>query len=129
MNLSNNLIVNKSKPLIGLVRIPGDKSISHRSIILGSLSSGILKIKNFLNSDDCLATVSAMKLLGADISFDEDEIIINGIGLDGLKQPDAMIDAGNSGTLIRLLSGILVSQNFTSTLTGDDSLRKRPMQE
>ena len=57
----------------------------------------------------------------------EDEIIINGIGLDGLKQPNVMIDAGNSGTLIRLLSGILVSQNFTSTLTGDDSLRKRPM--
>ena len=127
MNLSNNLIVNKSKPLIGLVRIPGDKSISHRSIILGSISSGTLKIKNFLNSNDCLATVSAMKLLGADISFVEDEIIINGIGLDGLKQPDVMIDAGNSGTLIRLLSGILVSQNFTSTLTGDDSLRKRPM--
>ena len=112
MNLSNNLIVNKSKPLIGQVKIPGDKSISHRSIILGSISSGTLKIKNFLNSDDCLATVSAMKLLGADISFDEDEIIINGIGLDGLKQPKTMIDAGNSGTLIRLLSGILVSQKF-----------------
>ena len=127
MNLSNNLIVNKSKPLIGMIRIPGDKSISHRSIILGSISSGILKIRNFLNSDDCLATVSAMKLLGADITFEEDEIIINGLGLDGLKQPDVVIDAGNSGTLIRLLSGVLVSQKFTSTLTGDDSLRKRPM--
>ena len=68
-----------------------------------------------------------MKLLGADISLDEDDIIINGIGLDGLKQPNVVIDAGNSGTLIRLLSGILVSQKFTSTLTGDDSLRKRPM--
>ena len=127
MNLANNLIVNKSKPLIGPVKIPGDKSISHRSIILGSISSGVLKIKNFLNSDDCLATISAMKLLGADITFEEDEIIINGIGLNGLKQPNAVIDAGNSGTLIRLLSGVLVSQKFTSTLTGDDSLRKRPM--
>ena len=127
MSSSNNLIVNKSKPFLGRVIIPGDKSISHRSIILGSLAKGKLTITNFLKSDDCLQTISAMRCLGAKITNFNEQIIIEGIGLNNIKNPNKIIDAGNSGTLIRLLTGILSVQNFTSTITGDDSLNLRPM--
>ncbi len=127
MTSPNHLIVNKSNPLIGTIPIPGDKSISHRSIILGSLSVGKLKISNFLTSTDCIATVNAMRQLGADITIDDNQVIIKGHGLGGLKQPSDIIDAGNSGTLIRLLSGVLAAQDFNSSLTGDESLKKRPM--
>ncbi len=127
MTSPNNLIVNKSNPLIGKIQIPGDKSISHRSIILGSLSLGQLKISNFLTSTDCIATVNAMRQLGADITIDDNQVLIKGNGLDGLKEPSDIIDAGNSGTLIRLLCGVLAAQDFNSSLTGDESLKKRPM--
>ncbi len=127
MTSPNHLIVNKSNPLFGTIPIPGDKSISHRSIILGSLSVGQLKISNFLTSTDCIATVNAMKQLGADITMDDNQVYINGNGLFGLKEPSDVIDAGNSGTLIRLLSGILAVQDFNSSITGDESLKKRPM--
>ena len=127
MSSTNNLIINKSKPLIGNLKIPGDKSISHRSIILGVLSNGELTISNFLNSDDCNATISAMRQLGADISVDHNEVHIRGKGLFSLKKPRQIIDAGNSGTLIRLLTGVLAAQDFDSTITGDESLMKRPM--
>jgi len=127
MTSPNHLIVNKSNPLIGKIKIPGDKSISHRSIILGSLSEGQLKISNFLTSTDCIATVNAMRQLGADIAMDDNQVLIKGNGLYGLKAPSNIIDAGNSGTLIRLLSGILAAQDFNSSITGDESLKKRPM--
>ncbi|MEC8077513.1 MAG: 3-phosphoshikimate 1-carboxyvinyltransferase [Pseudomonadota bacterium] len=127
MSSSNNLIINKSKPLIGNLKIPGDKSISHRSIILGALSNGELTISNFLTSDDCNATINAMKQLGADISVDDDKVHIKGKGLLSLKKPKQIIDAGNSGTLIRLLTGVLAVQDFDSMITGDESLKKRPM--
>ena len=127
MSSSNNLIINKSKPLIGNLKIPGDKSISHRSIILGTLSNGELTISNFLTSDDCNATINAMKQLGADISVDNDKVHIKGKGLFSLKKPKQIIDAGNSGTLIRLLTGVLAAQDFDSMITGDASLKKRPM--
>ena len=127
MSSSNNLIVNKSKPFLGRVIIPGDKSISHRSIILGSLAKGKLTITNFLKSDDCLQTISAMRSLGAKIINFNEQIIIEGMGLNNIKKPNKIIDAGNSGTLIRLLTGILSVQNFSSTITGDDSLNSRPM--
>ena len=127
MSSSNNLIVNKSKPFLGKVIIPGDKSISHRSIILGSLAKGKLTITNFLKSDDCLQTISAMRSLGAKIINFNEQIIIEGMGLNNIKKPNKIIDAGNSGTLIRLLTGILSVQNFSSTITGDDSLNSRPM--
>ena len=127
MTKSNNLIVNKSKPLLGNIHIPGDKSISHRSIIIGSLCEGNLTISNFLPSNDCLATVSAMRQLGVDISVEQDKVNLTGKGLLGLKSPSSSIDAGNSGTLIRLLCGLLAAQDFNSSLTGDDSLKKRPM--
>ena len=127
MSVNSNLIVNKSKALFGKIMIPGDKSISHRSIILGSITEGELTIKNFLYSDDCLKTISAMKQLGANIMVYNKKISISGKGLDGLCKPKNIIDAGNSGTLIRLLTGVLSTQNFTSSLTGDESLRSRPM--
>jgi 3-phosphoshikimate 1-carboxyvinyltransferase len=127
MSSCNNLIVNKSKPFLGKVIIPGDKSISHRSIILGSIAKGNLTITNFLKSDDCLQTISAMKTLGAKITDFNEQIIIEGIGLDNVKKPNKIINAGNSGTLIRLLTGILSVQNFSSTIIGDESLNSRPM--
>ena len=127
MSSPNNLIINKSKPLIGNLKIPGDKSISHRSIILGSLSNGELTISNFLTSDDCNATISAMRELGADITVNDNQVHIRGKGLFSLKQPKKIIDAGNSGTLIRLLTGVLAVQDFDSMITGDASLKKRPM--
>ena len=127
MSSSNNLIINKSKPLIGNLKIPGDKSISHRSIILGALSNGELTISNFLTSDDCSATIKAMRELGADISINDNQVYIKGKGLFSLKKPKQIIDAGNSGTLIRLLTGVLAVQDFDSMITGDDSLKKRPM--
>ena len=127
MSSSNNLIVNKSKAFLGNIIIPGDKSISHRSIILGSIAKGKLIITNFLKSDDCLQTISAMRSLGAKITDLNDKIMIEGIGLNNFKKPNVIIDAGNSGTLIRLLTGILSVQNFSSTITGDESLNSRPM--
>ena len=127
MSSSNNLIVNKSKPFLGKVIIPGDKSISHRSIILGSMAKGKIIITNFLKSDDCLKTISAMRSLGAKITSFNEQIMIEGIGLNNVKKPNKTIDAGNSGTLIRLLTGILSVQNFSSTITGDESLNSRPM--
>ena len=127
MSSPNNLIINRSKPLIGNLKIPGDKSISHRSIILGALSDGELTISNFLTSDDCNATIKAMRELGADISINDNQVHIKGKGLFSLKKPKQIIDAGNSGTLIRLLTGVLAVQDFDSVITGDDSLKKRPM--
>ncbi len=127
MSSSNNLLVNKSNPFIGTILIPGDKSISHRSVILGSLANGHLSVKNFLNSEDCLCTVSAMQQLGAKIIVDNTSLTIAGLGLTQLSEPKNTIDAGNSGTLIRLLTGVLANQKFTSTITGDSSLRTRPM--
>ena len=127
MSSPNNLIINRSKPLIGNLKIPGDKSISHRSIILGALSDGELTISNFLTSDDCNATIKAMRELGADISVNDNQVDIKGKGLFSLKKPKQIIDAGNSGTLIRLLTGVLAVQDFDSVITGDDSLKKRPM--
>ncbi len=127
MSSSNNIIVNNSRPFLGKLMIPGDKSISHRSIILGSLATGKLIITNFLKSDDCLHTISAMRNLGAKITDHKEQIMIEGIGLDNIKEPKKIIDAGNSGTLIRLLTGILSAQNFTSSITGDESLSSRPM--
>ena len=128
MTLSNNLVVNKSGPLLGNIKIPGDKSISHRSIILGSLAEGEMIITNFLESDDCQCTINAMKNLGAEISFYDKKVFIRGNGLFNLKAPQSEIDAGNSGTLMRLLTGLLSVQNFKSSITGDESLLSRPME-
>ena len=111
----------------GSPQIPGDKSISHRSIIIPSISNGICEVSNCLNSDDVKNTLKAFVALGVDINKKNDKIIIKGKGLHSLKEPTSEIYLGNSGTSARLLTGLLSSQNFNSVLTGDESLSKRPM--
>ena len=113
--------------LKGEITIPGDKSISHRAVMLGSLAKGTTEITHFLQGEDCLSTISCFQKLGIDIENDGDRILIHGKGLYGLSAPDQILDCGNSGTTTRLLAGILSGQSFSSTLTGDASICKRPM--
>ena len=123
------MIINKKGPLKGSMTVPGDKSISHRAIMLGALSEGITEVDNFLMGDDCLSTISCFRQLGIPIDLDSNNrrVTIHGKGLDGLVKPNNVLDAGNSGTTVRLLSGILAGQGFPSTITGDASIQKRPM--
>ena len=127
MNESHNLIINKSDGLTGEIIIPGDKSITHRAIILASLCTGKTKIYNHLSSEDCKNTIEVMKSLGVNILNSQDHLLIEGKGVHSLKKPTKQLYAGNSGTLIRLISGILAMQPFESAITGDESLKKRPM--
>ena len=127
MTHNSSLIINDSHHLNGEINIPGDKSITHRAIILGALSNGKLNILNALLSEDCRKTITALSSLGAKITLLDSAICIDGRGLNSLKKPSKIIDAGNSGTLARLISGILATQSFDSSLTGDESLIKRPM--
>lgn len=114
--------------LLGDLVVPGDKSVSHRSIMLGSLADGTVEVSGFLEGDDALATMAAFRAMGVAIEGpDRGRVTIHGVGLRGLKQPRQVIDCGNSGTSMRLLSGLLSGQNFSLELTGDASLRKRPM--
>ena len=114
--------------LEGVIRVPGDKSISHRAVFLGSLAEGISEITGFSGSEDCLATVRAFQSLGVKIEgIGTENLTVEGKGLSGLKEPENVIDVGNSGTTARLLLGVLSGQSFSSVITGDDSLRKRPM--
>ena len=115
------------KGLKGEVTVPGDKSISHRAVMFGALSEGKTEITNFLQGADCLSTIGCFRRLGIDIENQENTVTIWGKGLDGLSAPSGTLDAGNSGTTTRLISGILAAQPFTTTLTGDSSLQKRPM--
>lgn len=110
------------------VSVPGDKSISHRSIILGSLATGTTRIHGFLESLDCINTINAFRTMGVEITrLSPGEIEIKGVGLDRLKEPTDIINIGNSGTGIRLISGVLAGQPFYSVITGDESIRNRPM--
>jgi 3-phosphoshikimate 1-carboxyvinyltransferase len=113
--------------LKGILRVPSDKSISHRSIMISSLNKGTVVVKNFLRSDDCINTLKAFLELGVDIEDKQKKIVIRGKGKHSLKEPFNVIDLGNSGTSIRLISGILSGQPFYSVLTGDQYLRRRPM--
>ena len=126
--------------LRGRLRVPGDKSISHRAIMLGSLADGVTEISGFLQGDDCLATLRAFQAMGVqidgpndgpndepDASSDANTVVIHGVGIDGLQAPKQPLDMGNAGTSMRLLSGLLAGQRFDSVLTGDASLSKRPM--
>lgn len=117
------------KKLTGEIKVPGDKSISHRSIIFGAISQGETKIDNILLSDDTLKTIQCFKDMGIEFDIDEENnrVNIKGKGLNGLREPKKPLDCGNSGTTMRLLAGLLVGQNFSSTLIGDSSLSKRPM--
>lgn len=122
------LVIEKINQLKGNISVPGDKSISHRSLILGSIGQGETRVYNLLNSLDCLRTLECMQALGVKIELDEDNSVnIKGKGLYGLQEANAILDVGNSGTTIRLLTGLLSGQNFYSVLNGDNSIRKRPM--
>nr|WP_196607324.1 3-phosphoshikimate 1-carboxyvinyltransferase [Pectinatus frisingensis] len=114
--------------LHGVITIPGDKSVSHRSVMFAGLSDTPVRIVNFLRAQDCLSTVNCMRALGVNIADDGEELTICGKGLYGLNEPENIIDAGNSGTTLRLMLGILSGQKFLTTFTGDASLSKRPMQ-
>ena len=116
-----------SKGLKGTIRVPGDKSISHRSIIFGSLAKGETKVYDILRGEDVLSTIQGFRDLGVSIQDDGDVIRIQGVGFQGLQAPTAPLDMGNSGTSIRLISGVLAGQDFAVTMVGDDSLSKRPM--
>lgn len=119
--------VNKVSKLNGMITVPADKSITHRAIMLSSLATGKSYINNYLKSDDCLMTMNAFKQMGVNIEQTEKSLTITGAGINGLKNPVKEIYAGNSGTTTRLLSGVLAGQKFSSTITGDASLSKRPM--
>ncbi len=117
----------KAERLRGEISPPPDKSISHRAVILSSISKGRSVIRNFLRAEDPVSTINAFRALGVDIDDRGSEIIINGNGIHGIREPNDVIDCGNSGTTIRLLSGVLSGNPFFSVLTGDKSLRSRPM--
>jgi len=113
--------------ITGEIRVPGDKSISHRAVMLGSIADGITNISGFLNGDDCLSTIECFKSLGVKTEINGTDVKVFGNGLYGLKKPETVLYAGNSGTTTRLLTGILSAQGFDSTITGDESIQKRPM--
>jgi len=123
-----NYVVQPGGKLQGEIRVPGDKSISHRSIMLGSLAEGVTEVTGFLEGDDALATLASFRAMGVQIDGPKDgKVTVHGVGMHGLKAPEDDIYLGNSGTSIRLLSGLLSGQDFESTLTGDKSLSGRPM--
>lgn len=121
MKLSN------AKCLQGEISVPGDKSISHRAVMFGSIAKGTTEITGFLNSADCNSTIACFSQMGIDISKQKNTVLVNGKGLHGLTAPSSVLDAENSGTTVRLMSGILSAQSFSSTITGDSSICKRPM--
>lgn len=117
-----------SQSISGTITVAGDKSISHRSIMLGSLADGVTHVSGFLEGEDALATLQAFRDMGVEIERDGDKVVIHGVGIDGLKAPQDALYMGNSGTSMRLLAGILSAQAFDSVMTGDVSLSKRPME-
>ena len=119
--------IKKLTNLHGEITVPGDKSISHRAVMFGSLAKGTTHITHFLEGADCLSTISCFRKMGIDIENNNGEILVHGKGLRGLSSPTDILDVGNSGTTTRLISGILAGQNFVSELTGDDSIQSRPM--
>lgn len=119
--------ISPARTITGTLEPPGDKSISHRYAILAALAEGRSEIEHFSTADDCRRTLECLKRLGVSIEADGERVRITGAGLDGLKRSRRELDAGNSGTTLRLLAGVLAGQSFQSTLTGDDSLRRRPM--
>ena len=123
----SKFIAKPANSLSGNLKVPGDKSISHRSIMLGSLANGVTKVTGFLEGEDALSTLKAFQAMGVKIERDGDNVTIHGVGINGLKKPSAPLDLGNSGTSIRLMSGILAAQAFDCELHGDESLSKRPM--
>jgi 3-phosphoshikimate 1-carboxyvinyltransferase len=126
--MSNPQSFSASGPLSGTVRVPGDKSISHRALMLGSLAVGETRIEGLLEGEDVFATAAAMRAMGAEIERDAAGVWhVHGVGVGGLLQPEGALDMGNSGTSTRLLMGLIASHAITATFTGDASLTKRPM--
>lgn len=119
--------IKRIQKLKGTVTVPGDKSISHRSVMFGAISNGLTEVTGFLQGADCLSTIACFRKLGIDITNDHKTVKIYGKGLHGLQAPSDILDAGNSGTTTRLISGILAGQPFDTTITGDASIQKRPM--
>ena len=115
------------KRLRGTLSVPGDKSISHRGVMFGSIAKGTTELTGFLDGADCRSTIACFRAMGIKIEQVKDHVMIHGNGLHGLQAPTSMLDVGNSGTTTRLISGILSAQNFTSELNGDASIQKRPM--
>ena len=121
------MVIQKIKKAVGQIKVPGDKSISHRAVMLGSLATGVTEISGFLKGADCLSTIDCFRKMGIDIDINGENVTVHGNGLRGLKKPDEMLYTGNSGTTTRLLCGILAGQNFDTSITGDASIQKRPM--
>ena len=122
-----NFIASPSESLKGSIKVPGDKSISHRSIMLGSIANGVTNVSGFLEGEDTLATLNAFKDMGVKIEREGSNVVINGVGMNGLRPSLKPLNLGNSGTSIRLMTGLLSAQSFDSMLCGDESLSKRPM--
>ena len=117
-----------STGLHGTISVPGDKSVSHRSVMLGALADGVTHVSGFLMGEDCLSTIDCFRRMGVPIEVGDDRTVtVHGVGLHGLKQPAERLYTGNSGTTTRLISGILSGQSFEVSLTGDASIEKRPM--
>ena len=119
--------IHPSRQLKGEILVPGDKSISHRAVMFGSLAKGDTRISHFLSGADCLSTISCFRKMGVPIEMEKDQVLVHGNGLHGLRAPEGVLDTGNSGTTTRLIAGILAGQSFPSVLSGDDSLNSRPM--
>ena len=123
----NSMKFTHTSSLRGELTVPGDKSISHRSVMFGALADGLTEIHSFLQGADCLSTISCFSKMGISIENQGETVLVHGRGLHGLTAPDSVLDCGNSGTTTRLISGILSAQKFDTTLTGDASIQKRPM--
>ncbi len=123
----NTITIRPAASVKGEITVPGDKSISHRSIMLGAIANGTTSVRGFLRGGDNMATMGAFRSMGVRIDDDGETVVIQGKGLHGLSEPSDVIDCGNSGTTIRLITGLLAGQSFFSVVTGDQYLRKRPM--
>lgn len=121
------LIINQIRKMTGRMEAPGDKSISHRAVMLAAISKGRSVVEGFLDGQDCLSTIKCFRAMGIEIQRRKQRLEIQGQGIQGLREPHDVLNAGNSGTTMRLMSGILAGQNFCSVITGDQSLRRRPM--
>lgn len=125
--MADILTIRGDQPLQGHCSVPGDKSISHRAVIFGAIAEGRTYIRNFLNGHDCRATVGIMRALGVRIDISNTRLVVHGVGLHGLKEPENVLDCDNSGTTMRLLAGLLAGQQFPSILNGTAQIRGRPM--
>ncbi|MGL4790018.1 MAG: 3-phosphoshikimate 1-carboxyvinyltransferase, partial [Anaerotignaceae bacterium] len=122
-----NYTIKPKNNLNGTITVAGDKSISHRSIMLGAIAKGVTKVSGFLTGEDCLSTISCFRKMGIKIDVDGTNVTVYGNGIRGLSAPTEILDVGNSGTTMRLLTGLLSGQDFSANMTGDSSIQKRPM--